>query len=218
MDEFEDFVNDLKYALENWRYSHGTFEGFMEQIVNNAWSLLECYEDDAIYFNIGDSYHRLVNQVIADEEAEDYLICHGEDCGSLYHITEVLDYNRCPECGKFMATMLPSDYLDIMNYDLNPSDDQLEAGLMLAFEQFNKYWPALVELCEDIDQALHDIDNADSPEELLAAVLYACHCSHIGGTISIDYGNVDWNDIDTISNEGFEALWDIEDIHDYLGI
>lgn len=212
--DIEEFVEDLQNSLEGWRYSHGEFEGWADS-VQSCDDLYSCYSKNGILYRINGSYREYVNQVILEDEGEYWRVCNGDGCWETHHIDDLEDYYKCPSCGKFTAAYTPDDFGDEI---LSPTSWQLEEGLFKAYEDFIQKFPMIPGFCDDIEAALFDLNNATSPEELAAALIYACHCEHVGGIISTDHGGLWMGDIQTISEQGLLGLWEQEEINDYLGL
>lgn len=209
MTDIDDFINDLSGALEYWRYSHGDFDGWVESW---GFDLQYAYERDTVGYNISGSYQHFVQQVMA-EQIELYFCVW---CGDSLYDCDIEDYNKCPQCGKFCAVADTEDKIERV-HGMTPDNDALMDGARMAYDNFMDDFPQIWGLCQDIEDAQADLENAESREELLTALLMACHCAHVGGVISTDYGNVSFSDIDAISNGGLLALFDEDDIAWFLG-
>ena len=206
--DIDEFVQEIKWALEGWINDHSDPEH------------LE-------YMNGGDScIEAVAAEFVAAQmfEEQEQFICN--KCYSNWPSYELGDYYKCPDCGAFCQAYdlemcqefvddcwTTNEILDSLSYS-----DQDKVKELAVQKWYDEYFPGIPDHIAEAEAAIEDIDNATDPIELLAAVVFACHCVHVGGTIVPEHTDIDWNQIQAISEEGLEAIFELEDIEDYLGI
>jgi len=209
MYSIDDFINEVQGALRSWTLSH-SLDGWID---NEEYLYLRDAEQYLL-----DAYQK---DIAEDLHNDGMFYCH---CGWNGDSYEVFEYNRCPDCGLFcskydidMCLILAIDiYYDIDSIDLTSLPSWV---LESAYEAWiAEVFPMIPELIADAEEALDQIDSADDQAELLAAVLMACHCCHVGGVIVIDHGGIEGDLMDQISYNGLSGLFGEEEVNLFLGI
>lgn len=209
MYDIEYFVNEVQGALHSWISSHNL----------DSWVYDESYK----YLRDALDYVLEAHQEdVAEDLYNDGMFYCG--CGWSGDGYEVLDYNRCPDCGLFTSKYdmaMCIDWAKDLYWEIEQIDTDSLPSYVLesAYEKWINYvFPMIPELIEDAEEALDQIECASDPIELLAALLMACHCCHVGGVIVTDHGGIDDDLIDKISDGGLESVFDQEDIDYFMGV
>lgn len=210
MYSIEDFVNEVKGSLEAWIFSHS----------KDSWL------DDEGYLALSDAQQYVLEAFQKDlaEDIHDDGMFFCESCGWSGDGYEVEDYNKCPTCGRFSSKYDMDMCLDWVK-DLYCDIDDVDVDNLPNWVLENAYdkwienvFPMIPELAADAKEALNQIDNANNPIELLAALLMACHCCHVSGVIVNDYGDIESDLINDISEGGLGSVFGEEEVNWFMGI
>lgn len=86
---------------------------------------------------------------------------------------------------------------------------------------YDAVYPVFAGVLEDIQDSIKDIEEAlrgGDPGEILAAVMAGTQVYHVSGNVMADYGsyaNLEYCFVDRVRNEGLEAVFGEEAIHEY---
>jgi hypothetical protein len=100
-------------------------------------------------------------------------------------------------------------------------DHTLEAALIN--DGFDAYYaavyPKVSHIIDNCREVLNRIENAETPDDQIVAVLAAFHLEHHSGNVLRDYGDdygIDYRDVQRICEEGLTAIFDSERITTFL--
>lgn len=199
---------DPEAWAENWVAGDTSYDFCQNPVLSNDYFYFDWYE--AVLKNHAKGLH-WVRCPGCGETGESWEIgCGCEDDPEDLDLDETLSYLR--------------DYYPTSK-DLNEIVSDSTLLRVLETEGFEAYaegvHPTTRPIRDEIEDALRDIDNAETPEDLLSALTWALHLQHVNGNICRDYGNhsqdyLEYEVVNALQQEGLSAYYTDQDLSDYL--
>jgi len=222
-DSIEDLIESLTSGLSGWLMLHSSAYGTW------AWQDLT-----GAHKYVGEQVSAILLENI--KETDPMFLC--SNCQDTFYNFDIGDYNKCPNCGRFCSGCDDSYYEDFIDDCIFSKEhgtiEQIEDILdnmcasdydiimEIAFEKWcDQEFPGISNLIDEAEAALDELESAQetsNPVELMAALVMALHCCHMGGLIATDYAGLDSDFVDNLQQNGLASVYDESEIDWYFGL